>query len=253
MSEIMQVMEDEVFVSWVMISIIIIFAILVAVVIITRLILACLRTVDENSTMKEMDEIAKEYVNRPYEISQMVFEIIICNTCIIVMMYVYYWLFNNMPFLEGYFGIIMIVLIIIAILINDFLDVKLEQDMIKEEDKGNLRLLSSCSIILIFLLLKIYFKTVEYDEFLLCYIGLVIGRFIYFDSTCKEFFQCIKKLMQFLIPLIIALILTVIISGIGLHLGIITAKNIFFSLIISHLEILFCIHLTKELINTLMI
>lgn len=50
MSEIMQVMEDEAFVSWVMISIIIIFAILVAVVIFTRLILACLRTVDENST-----------------------------------------------------------------------------------------------------------------------------------------------------------------------------------------------------------
>ena len=167
MSEIIQVMEDEAFASWTMISVIIIVVILLAIFIFTRLILSLLRNVDENSTMEEMDEIAKEYVNRPYEICQMVFEIIICNTCIVVMMYIYYWLTNNTPFLESYFGIIMILLIIFAILINDFLDVKLRQDMIREEDKGNLRLLSSYSIILLFLFSKIYFKSVEYDEFLL--------------------------------------------------------------------------------------
>lgn len=167
MSEIIQVMEDEVFVSWIMISVIIIFAILATIFIFIRFILAHLRNVDENSTMGEMDEIAKEYVNRPYEIYQMVFEIIICNTCIIVMMYIYYWLTNNASFLERYFGIIMIALIIIAILINDFLDIKLGQDMIKAEDKRNLRMSSSCSIILLFLLLKIYFKTVEREHFLI--------------------------------------------------------------------------------------
>lgn len=248
MSELIQAIEDEAFISWSIISVTVILAILVVIFIFTRLILAHLRNANENITMKEIDQRVKEYVNRPYEISQMVFEIIICNTCIIVTMYIYNWVENNTPFLERYFGIIMIVLIIISILINDFLDAKLRQDMIKTEDKGNLRLLSSCSIILQFLFFKIYFKTVEYDEFLLCYAGLVIGRFVYFDSTREEFFKCIKNLMQFLIPLIIALILTGIIWGIGLHLGIISTKNIFLSLIISHLEILFSVHLTKKLI-----
>jgi hypothetical protein len=247
-NEIMQLMENEAFFSWAVISIFVLLSIVVVIFIVTRIILYERRKVDENTTMEEMDAIVKEYVNRPYEISQMVFEIIICNTCIIVIMYVYYWLAKNLLFLEKYLGIIMLVLIIIAILLNDFLDEKLKQDMIKEEDKGNIRLISSCSIIMLFSFLKIYFKTAEYDEFLLCYIGLVLGRFIYFDSTLKEFIRCVKNLKSYFIPLIIAFLLTGIISGIGLHLEVITTNNLFISLMISHFAILFFIHLIKKMI-----
>ncbi len=247
-NEIMQLMENEAFSSWAVISIFVLLSIVAVIFIVTRIILYERRKVDENTTMEEMDAIAKEYVNRPYEISQMVFEIIICNTCIIVIMYVYYWLAKNLLFLEKYLEIIMLVLIIIAILLNDFLDEKLKQDIIKEEDKGNIRLISSCSIIMFFLFLKIYFKTAEYDEFLLCYIGLVLGRFIYFDSTLKEFIRCVKNLKSYFIPLIIAFLLTGIISGIGLYLEAITTNNLFISLMISHFEILFFIHLTKKMI-----
>ena len=247
-NEIMQLMENEAFFSWAVISIFVLLSIVAVIFIVTRIILYERRKVDENTTMEEMDAIAKEYVNRPYEISQMVFEIIICNTCIIVIMYVYYWLAKNLLFLEKYLGIIMLVLIIIAILLNDFLDEKLKQDMIKEEDKGNIRLISSCSIIMLFSFLKIYFKTAEYDEFLLCYIGLVLGRFIYFDSTLKEFIRCVKNLKSYFIPLIIAFLLTGIISEIGLHLEVITTNNLFISLMISHFAILFFIHLTKKMI-----
>lgn len=247
-NEIMQLMENEAFFSWAVISIFVLLSIVVVIFIVTRIILYERRKVDENTTMEEMDAIVKEYVNRPYEISQMVFEIIICNTCIIVIMYVYYWLAKNLLFLEKYLGIIMLVLIIIAILLNDFLDEKLKQDMIKEEDKGNIRLISSCSIIMLFSFLKIYFKTAEYDEFLLCYIGLVLGRFIYFDSTLKEFIRCVKNLKLYFIPLIIAFLLTGIISGIGLHLEVITTNNLFISLMISHFAILFFIHLIKKMI-----
>lgn len=247
-NEIMQLMENEAFFSWAVISIFVLLSIVVVIFVVTRIILYERRKVDENTTMEEMDAIVKEYVNRPYEISQMVFEIIICNTCIIVIMYVYYWLAKNLLFLEKYLGIIVLVLIIIAILLNDFLDEKLKQDMIKEEDKGNIRLISSCSIIMLFSFLKIYFKTAEYDEFLLCYIGLVLGRFIYFDSTLKEFIRCVKNLKSYFIPLIIAFLLTGIISGIGLHLEVITTNNLFISLMISHFAILFFIHLTKKMI-----
>lgn len=247
-NEIMQLMENGAFFSWAVISIFVLLSIVAVIFIVTRIILYERRKVDENTTMEEMDAIAKEYVNRPYEISQMVFEIIICNTCIIVIMYVYYRLAKNLLFLEKYLGIIMLVLIIIAILLNDFLDEKLKQDMIKEEDKGNIRLISSCSIIMLFSFLKIYFKTAEYDEFLLCYIGLVLGRFIYFDSTLKGFIRCVKNLKSYFIPLIIAFLLTGIISGIGLHLEVITTNNIFISLMISHFAILFFIHLTKKMI-----
>ena len=74
----------------------------------------------------------------------------------------------------------MIALIVLAIVLNNFLDYILKQDMLKIENQANIRLISSCSVIMLFLFLKIYFKTMEYDEFLLCYIVLVLGRFIFF-------------------------------------------------------------------------
>ena len=58
----------------------------------------------------------------------------------------------------------------------------------------------------------------EYDEFLLCYIVLVLGRFIFFDSTINEFKKSLGDLNEYVIPLIIAFILTGIISWIGLYL-----------------------------------
>ena len=80
--------------------------------------------------MAELDTMAKAYVNRPYEIAQTVFEIIISNTCIIVMMYVYYCIEKYMLFLQNYLGIIMIALIVLAILLNNFLDYILKQDIL---------------------------------------------------------------------------------------------------------------------------
>ena len=247
-NEIMQLMENEAFFSWAVISNFVLLSIVAVIFIVTRIILYERRKVDENTTMEEMDAIAKEYVNQYYKISQIVIEIIKYNKCIIVIIYFKKKKKKKLLFLEKYLGIIMLVLIIIAILLNDFLDEKLKQDMIKEEDKGNIRLISSCSIIMLFSFLKIYFKTAEYDEFLLCYIGLVLGRFIYFDSTLKEFIRCVKNLKSYFIPLIIAFLLTGIISEIGLHLEVITTNNLFISLMISHFAILFFIHLTKKMI-----
>ena len=43
----------------------------------------------------------------------------------------------------------------------------------------------------------------EYDEFLLCYIVLVLGRFIFFDSTINEFKKSLGDLKEYVIPLII--------------------------------------------------
>lgn len=250
-NEIIQMMENEKFIYWAILSIFVLLAIVATIFIIVRIILYNSRKVNENTTMEEIKAIAKEYVNRPYEISQTVFEIIISNTCIILMMYVYYWLEKNLLFLGKYLGIIMIVLIILAIFLNDFLDKKLKQDMINEEDKGNIRLISSCSVILLFLFIKIYFKTMEYDEFILCYIVLILGRFIFFDSTISEFKKSVGNLKEYIIPLVIAFILMTIISWIGLYLEVITTDNLFTSLIICHLALLFFIHITKKIMYDL--
>lgn len=249
MNEIIQMMENEKFISWAILSVFVLLAIVATIFIIVRIILYNSRKANENTTMEEIKAIAKEYENRPYEISQTVFEIIISNTCIILMMYVYYWLEKNLLFLGKYLGIIMIVLIILAIFLNDFLDKKLKQDMINEEDKGNIRLISSCSVIMLFLFLKIYFKTMEYDEFLLCYIVLVLGKFIFFDSTINEFKKSLGDLKEYVIPLIIAFILTGIISWIGLYLKVITTDNLFISLIMCHIAMLFFIYIMKKIIH----
>lgn len=140
----------------------------------------------------------------------------------------------------------MIALIVLAIVLNNFLDYILKQDMLKIENQANIRLISSCSVIMLFLFLKIYFKTMEYDEFLLCYIVLVLGRFIFFDSTINEFKKSLGDLKEYVIPLIIAFILTGIISWIGLYLKVITTDNLFISLIMCHIAMLFFIYIMKK-------
>ena len=248
-NHIIKVIENENFASWAIISVFVVLFIVATIFIITRIILYKSRVIDENTTMAELDTMAKEYVNRPYEIAQTVFEIIISNTCIIVMMYVYYCIEKYMLFLQNYLGIIMIALIVLAILLNNFLDYILKQDMLKKENQANIRLISSCSVIMLFLFLKIYFKTMEYDEFLLCYIVLVLGRFIFFDSTINEFKKSLGDLKEYVIPLIIAFILTGIISWIGLNLKVITTDNLFISLIMCHIAMLFFIYIMKKIIH----
>ena len=89
----------------------------------------------------------------------------------------------------------------------------------------------------------------EYDEFLLCYIVLVLGRFIFFDSTINEFKKSLGDLNEYVIPLIIAFILTGIISLIGLYLKVITTDNLFISLIMCHIAMLFFIYIMKKIIH----
>ena len=129
-NHIIKVIENENFASWAIISIFALLFIVDTIFIITRIILYKSRVIDENTTMAELDTMAKAYVNRPYEIAQTVFEIIIGNTCIIVMMYVYYRIEKYMLFLQNYLGIIMIALIVLAILLNNFLDYILKQDIL---------------------------------------------------------------------------------------------------------------------------
>ena len=254
MDRIMQIVKSDAIINWSIISIFMLLVMVGIIFITTRLILYKKREaiIDENTTMEELDEISRKNVNRPYEVCQMVFEILISNTCVIVMMYVYDRIANNVLFLEKYLGIVMIILIILAIMINNFLDEKLVQDMLKKEEKGNIRLLSSCSILLIFFFFKFYFHTAEYDDLLLCYIGLVLGRFIYFDSSLEGIKECFRGLKPYILPLIIGILFTGAILGVEIYLGIITTENVFFSLTISHVFILYFIHITKKIIYELM-
>ncbi len=101
---------------------------------------------------------------KAYEFSQMVFEIGISNTCIIVMMSVYYWIERDVVFLHDYLNIVILVLILLAITVNKLIDCILGQDFLSETNRSNIRLLSSCSIICIFLFLNFFYQINEYDE-----------------------------------------------------------------------------------------
>lgn len=247
-NKIVQVVKNVNFLLWAIRAVIILAVSVGVIFIITRWILYKSRKINERTTIEESDKIAKVYVNRPYEITQIVFEIIISNTCIIIVMYIYYCIDKYLIFLKSYLGIIMITLIIFAILLNNLLDGVIKQDMIKKENKANIRLISSCSVVMLFLFIKIYFKTKDYDEFLLYYVPLVLGRFIFFDSTISELKKSLSDLKFYVISLIIAVALTGIISWIGIYLQVITADNLFINLIICHIAIICFIYNTKEII-----
>ena len=98
---------------------------------------------------------------------------------------------------------------------------------------------------MLFLFLKIYFKTMEYDEFLLCYIVFSFRRDLFLILPLMSLKKSLGDLRRYVIPLIIAFILTGIISWIGLYLKVITTDNLFINLIMCHIAMLFYLYNEK--------
>lgn len=161
MDAIFEVMESEGFITWLLISSVVLLGGLIILFVAIRAF--CYYQIDELDGNYDIDKIAKKIALKPYEVAQAVFEVVIANTCIIVMMCIYYWITEKLDFLNEFFSIILLVLIVIAVIANNMIDNKLDQNMLEKSDKAMIRLISSLSIIIILGYIKIKFVTSQYD------------------------------------------------------------------------------------------
>lgn len=246
----LQRIESEAFITWVYCSVaFLIFAYVVAYIA-TRMYYQ--HRINASTDTVPNDEMARKLANEPEKAALILFEIIITNFCIIVSFAIYNFLVENLPFLGDFSSYIMLVLIIITIQFNKAIDIKLEQNVLSDDDKTNIRLLCSLAVIVFFVFFVIKYRTKSYGDFLSCYSALVLGRFVFYDSTWKKSVvdtlePCFR--MRYLIPLLVDILFTYAVFIMGVHFSLISDANMVGALVLIHIVLILCIHIAKRIIR----
>lgn len=238
--------QSEDFLSWIILTTMVLFVTLFLLFVGVRIFYNL--KIEKSINIDKVNEMARKFVLGPYEMMQAFFEVLISNACIIVTIYIFYWATSVSVFLESYSNYLLLILIVLSVIANNIIDKKIGQEMLSIEDKASIRLMSSLSIVLIFGFIKIKFSSSDYDELILCYVGLVLGRFVYFDSTWNQFKVSILSFFRHVIPFSVAMFFTYIVSYFGFHYGIITQTNILASLVWIHICIVFSVHLAQRIV-----
>lgn len=101
------------------------------------------------------------------------------------------------PFYEfwsEYKDYLLLIFMIISILINTFLDhVVVRLKRLDRDAMASIRLTGMLYMILIFGYIKFIYEDNNYDMFIAYFLTLMIGRFVYFDASFKDFLHCIKQ------------------------------------------------------------
>ena len=187
----------------------------------------------------------------PYKIAENFFELIISCVTILLAIYIYYYLdsyFKVFVLWNNFSSFVLLLLICGSVILNNLIDNKLMQNLIEDNDKADLRLLSSLYIVAILLFFKKKFETVSYDKLILLYCSLVLGRFIYFDFIIKQFWYTILSIIKRIYLLILLIFYTYIIASQQIAIDIFSKANVLFYLLLLHLFMLFAAYMSKRIL-----
>lgn len=184
-------------------------------------------------------------------------QFVITIFAVLVSMYTYEWLETNLKRLssfQDYASIFQIATILLAIIIMNGCTKKytmrpsgMSDDELHEE-VSSLRLLGSIFAIAHLIFIKCFWGINQYNSLLLCYVVLVIGRFVYFDSSLRSVCIEIKKMAKHLwtVLAVIAAIYIPLFFYVFKDITI-TTDNILFSLCVIYLAMLFGVNSYKDI------
>lgn len=137
----------------------------------------------------------------------------------------------------NYSDFILMGLIILSCVYNTFLDrVFLPLKKIKAEERSSLRLVSMIYMFVIFLYIKFIYEDNNYDSIITYFIGLMIGRFVFFGASLHEFVDAMKHAVHDLGMVGLSLALTAFMAWYGFGTGYLLRINgVVVSLFIAHL------------------
>lgn len=120
----------------------------------------------------------------------------------------------------------LLLLICLSCVLNTILDkIVIPLKVIDRDKKATVRMLSMFYVIIILVYLNIIGDESEYSPVMMYYLGLMIGRFVYFDASFKDFVIALKNMFVNLHLLIMGLILTGILCYIGFSAGYLLERN----------------------------
>jgi len=181
------------------------------------------------------------YVQSRFEaLADRFFELIISGGAILFFLAVYYLInrfYDGQPLRDiwdKYRDFFLLLLIVISILLGRLIDNALIRlKYISHEEKGAVRLVSMVYMMLIFGYIKFIYENDNYDMFITYFLGLMIGRFVYFDIAWEDLKSGICGAVRNLPIMIVALgyLGALCYYGFGngylvKHIGVIT--NVFF-------------------------
>ncbi len=188
-------------------------------------------------TKDRVEEIAQEY----FSLSERLYELFFSGGSIIGFMAAYY-LINRFVtdgafkvFWDSYKDYLLLVFMVISILVNTLWDhVLVRLKHLDKNEMASIRLTGMLYMILIFCYIKFIYEDNNYDMFITYFLTLMIGRFVYFDASFKDFLNCMKNAAKNLPIMLICLAFLGIMCFYGYstdyllkHNGVIT--NIFFT------------------------
>ena len=254
--------KKEHFGEWIIVSALVLIVVYIVAVIAIRI--YCQYKFNKNIEAISTERAANNHVYQPDIQTQRIFAVIVSDTCIFGVCFIYQCFCINFPFLGDYSSLLLLVLIAFAVFANGLIvkNLKLnlyDQDVTDElgktsknvEATSNIRLVSSFAVLIQIIGFSIFYQTQEYISLIICMTGLVLGRFLYFDTNLRGLKKAIAEFAPYLIYMVLAVLLTIVLVGIGISFEVIELDSLFCSIFLGHIFILMVIKIIKEILEDL--
>lgn len=192
----------------------------------------------KNDDFEDMDEEGRG--SAAVQLIESFYELVFSGTSILFFIAAYYlidrFLVVGRDIWEKYDDILLMVFIIFSVVLNSMLDGLVRLKDLKDSQKVSIRLVSTIYIMLIFAYIKFIYQDDNYDNLIVYFLGLVIGRFIYFDFTWSDFAKTIGGIVRNLPLLMLILVYTAFMCWYGFRSGfLLTSNGVVVSIFIAHL------------------
>ncbi len=161
--------------------------------------------------------------------------------------YGYFSVFANIW--ESWKDFILLLLILLSCILNTILDsILIPLKRLDKEKRAAIRMLAMFYAIIVLLCLNVYGDQSEYSPVMMYYLGLMVGRFVYFDASFGDFLSAIKNVFMNSPLLLLGLTLSALLCLTGFRAGYLLERNYYIvGVFYTHLFLLaavFIIHLS---------
>ena len=120
----------------------------------------------------------------------------------------------------------LLLLILCSCVLNTVLDTLIiPLKRITKEEKATIRMMAMFYVIIILMYLNIIGDESQYSPVMMYYFGLMIGRFVYFDASLKDFLIALKNMFLNSPYLLLAIVLTWLLNVLGFGMGFLLERN----------------------------
>lgn len=198
----------------------------------------------------------ERHSRKQYRVVESFYEMVFSSTSVLLFLSLYYLIDEYIPqaaeYWHRYQNAILLLFIVLSVFLTSWFDVVLVKlTHIHSEQKAAVRLVSSLYIVLILLYIRFIYNDTNYDDLILYFVTLAVGRFLYFDFTVKSFLHTIQGVAKNLPLLLLMGCYSALICWFGFRVDFLLKSNgVIVSTLIAHLFMdlsIFILHKTRLL------